>query len=413
MHSRLKEFLHKESSVGILLMLATVLAIVFANTALHDFYKYILETPFEVRLGRHLHIAKPLLLWVNDGLMAIFFLLVGLEVKREMLVGQLSSRAQVVLPGIAAIGGMVMPALCYVLFNFGDVQALNGWAIPAATDIAFALGVLALLGDRVPSSMKIFLLALAIMDDLGAIVIIALFYSGDLSTGMLLLSAGCLALLVLLNLFRVENIAAYGLVGVFLWIFVLKSGVHATLAGVALAFAIPMKSRTEGRQAPAQKLEHDLHPLVNFVILPVFAFANAGIPLAGMKLGDLFHPVPLGIMAGLVVGKLVGVYGASILAVRLGFAGMPVGANSRHLLGVSALCGIGFTMSLFIGGLAFEHVGGDAASYLLSHRLGIIGGSLVAGLLGCAILWNASGAGSFAATSTSAPPVGDAGRSDA
>ncbi|RME32371.1 MAG: hypothetical protein D6794_12705, partial [Deltaproteobacteria bacterium] len=202
------------------------------------------------------------------------------------------------------------------------------------------------------------------------------------------------------------------LVGLFLWIFVLKSGVHATLAGVALAFAIPMKSRTGGT-SPAQKLEHDLHAVVNFAILPVFAFANAGIPLAGMKLGDLFHPVPLGIMAGLVVGKLVGVYGASTLAIRLGFASMPVGANARHLLGVAALCGIGFTMSLFIGGLAFEHVGGDAASYLLSHRLGIIGGSLVAGLLGCAILWNASGAGSFAATSTSAPPVGDAGRSDA
>ncbi|RME39662.1 MAG: Na+/H+ antiporter NhaA, partial [Deltaproteobacteria bacterium] len=230
MHSRLKEFLHKESSVGILLMLATVLAIVFANSALHDAYQYILDTPFEVRLGRHLHIAKPLLLWINDGLMAIFFLLVGLEVKREMLVGRLSSRAQVVLPAIAALGGMVMPALCYVVFNLGDTQALNGWAIPAATDIAFALGVLALLGDRVPSSLKIFLLALAIMDDLGAIVIIALFYSGDLSTGMLLLSAGCLGVLVLLNLFRVENLAVYGLVGLFLWIFVLKSGVHATLA---------------------------------------------------------------------------------------------------------------------------------------------------------------------------------------
>jgi len=389
MRSKFEEFLHKESSVGILLMVATVLAMIFANSSLQVVYDYILETPFEVRLGRYIHIAKPLLLWVNDGLMAVFFLLVGLEVKREVMVGQLSSREQIILPGVAALGGMVAPALCYVLINVGNASALNGWAIPAATDIAFALGVLALLGDRVPSSLKIFLLALAIMDDLGAIVIIALFYSGDLSAGMLLMSAICLVLLFLLNRFRVENIAAYIWVGAFLWIFVLKSGVHATLAGVALAFAIPLKSHKKEDFSPAGKLEHDLHPWVSFLILPVFAFANAGIPMEGMGFGDLFHTVPLGIMIGLVVGKLAGVYGCSALAVKAGIAQMPEGAGNRHLFGVAALCGIGFTMSLFIGGLAFEHVGGDAEAYLLSHRLGILSGSLIAGLLGYFILLTA------------------------
>lgn len=389
MKTAIKEFLHKESSIGILLMVATVLAMIFANSPLHVVYDFFLETPFEVRLGRQIHIAKPLLLWVNDGLMAIFFLLVGLEVKREVLVGQLSSRAKIILPGVAAVGGMIAPALCYVLINVGDSAALNGWAIPAATDIAFALGVLALLGDRVPSSLKIFLLALAIMDDLGAIVIIALFYSGDLSTNMLVLAHVCLVVLFLLNRFKVTRMAAYITVGVFLWIFVLKSGVHATLAGVALAFAIPLKDPKDENHSPAEHLEHALHPWVSFLILPVFAFANAGIPLAGMGVSDLFAAVPLGIMLGLVVGKLAGVYGFSTLAVKLGFAQMPDGATGRHLFGVAALCGIGFTMSLFIGGLAFEHVGGDAESYMMTHRLGILCGSLIAGLLGYFILLTA------------------------
>ncbi len=385
MKSALKKFLHKDSSVGILLMVATLLAMVFANSPLQGLHGFILETPLEIRLGQHTQIIKPLLLWINDGLMAIFFLLIGLEVKREVLVGQLSSRTQIMLPAIAAVGGMVVPALCYVLINVGDAAALNGWAIPAATDIAFALGVLALLGDRVPASLKIFLLALAIIDDLGAIIIIAIFYSGDLSISMLTLAAICLGILVLLNRFRVERIAVYIVVGIFLWIFVLKSGVHATLAGVALAFAIPLTSR-EKNHSPLEQLEHALHPWVSFLILPVFAFANAGIPLAGMGFGDLFAAVPLGIMLGLVVGKLVGVYGCSMLAVKFGFAQMPTGATSRHLLGVAALCGIGFTMSLFIGGLAFEHVGGDAEAYMMTHRIGILSGSLIAGLLGYFIL---------------------------
>lgn len=382
----IKEFMKKESSVGILLMMATVLAMIFANSPLQPIYDFFLETPFEIKLGRHIHIAKPLLLWINDGLMAVFFFLIGLEVKREVLIGQLSSRAQITLPAIAAVGGMLCPALVYVLINAGDAEALNGWAIPAATDIAFALGILALLGDRVPASLKIFLLALAIMDDIGAIVIIAIFYSGDLSSGMLTMAAVCLVLLVILNRLKVENIAPYLWVGAFLWIFVLKSGVHATLAGVALAFAIPLHSKKNPGYSPLEHLEHELHPWVNYLILPVFAFANAGISMAGTSPGDLFQAVPLGIMFGLVFGKLAGIYGFSAAAVKMGIAKMPEQATHQHLLGVAALCGIGFTMSLFIGGLAFEHVGGDAGTYLTTHRLGILSGSLIAGIAGYLIL---------------------------
>ncbi len=382
----IKEFLKKESSVGILLMVATLLALVFANTPLHVIYDFFLETPLEIRLGRHIHIAKPLLLWINDGLMAVFFFFIGLEVKREVLVGQLSTREQVILPGIAALGGMVVPALIYILINIGDATALNGWAIPAATDIAFALGILALLGSRVPASLKIFLLALAIMDDLGAIVIIALFYSGDLSTWMLVLAAICLIVLTVLNRRGVESTAPYLWVGAFLWIFVLKSGVHATLAGVALALFIPMQSRKDPNFSPLKSIEHGLHPWVNYLILPVFAFANAGISFSDMGIGDLFHPVPMGIMLGLVVGKLVGVYGFSMAAIKMGLAELPEKATPRHLLGVAVLCGVGFTMSLFIGGLAFEHTGGDAVSYLSTHRLGILTGSLIAGIAGYMIL---------------------------
>jgi NhaA family Na+:H+ antiporter len=387
MNTWLKNFLKQDASVGILLMVATVLAMLFANSPLHPVYEYFLDTPLEIRLGRQIHIAKPLLLWINDGLMAVFFFLIGLEVKREVLIGRLSSRAQIILPGIAALGGMIVPALIYVIINAGDASAMNGWAIPAATDIAFALGVLALLGDRVPSSLKIFLLALAIMDDLGAIVIIALFYSGDLSLSMLGLAAICLVLLVIFNRLHLDNIAPYLWVGALLWIFVLKSGVHATLAGVALAFAIPLHSKKNPEYSPLEYFEHELHPWVNFMILPLFAFANAGLPLTGMGIGDLFSPVPLGIMLGLVVGKLVGVYGFSTLAIKLGIAGMPAQATSRQLLGVAVLCGIGFTMSLFIGGLAFEHIGaGDAESYLMTHRIGILSGSLIAGIAGYLIL---------------------------
>lgn len=386
MRDFLKAFFKKESSIGILLMIATLLAMLFANTPLHFIYDHLLDTPLEIRVGNYIHIAKPLLLWINDGLMAVFFFLIGLEVKREVMVGKLSSREQIILPGIAAVAGMLTPALVYVLINFGDSTALNGWAIPAATDIAFALGVLALLGDRAPSSLRIFLLALAIIDDLGAIVIIALFYSGDLSITMLVLSVICLTILVILNRLRIQKITPYLWVGVFLWIFVLKSGVHATLAGVALAFAIPLNSKSDPDYSPLRYLEHEMHPWVNFFILPVFAFANAGIPFDGMGISALFHAVPLGIMLGLIVGKLVGVYGSSVFAIKMGWAKMPDNATSWHLFGVAALCGIGFTMSLFIGGLAFEHVGGDATVYLSTHRIGILAGSLISGIAGYLII---------------------------
>ena len=389
MRETVAAFLRKESAVGILLMIATLAAMGFANSPLRSLYDLMLQTPLEVRLG-DIEVAKPLLLWINDGLMAVFFLLIGLEVKREILVGQLSSRDQIILPGIAALGGMLVPALIYVAINVGDRTALSGWAIPAATDIAFALGILALVGDRVPSSLKIFLLALAIIDDLGAIVIIALFYSGDVSGTMLLLALLCIALLVLLNRLGVENLAPYIWVGAFLWLFVLKSGVHATLAGVALAFAIPLQGRKNPDHSPLESLEHALHPWVSFWILPVFAFANAGIPLAGMTPGDLFHPVPLGIMLGLVIGKLAGVFGFSAAAIRLGWARLPDQGSWRQLFGVSVLCGIGFTMSLFIGGLAFEHTGGDVECCLFSHRIGILSGSLISGIFGYLILKNAS-----------------------
>lgn len=375
-----KEFLKLESSSGILLIFATLLAMIAANTPLSGLYESLLKIPIEIRLGG-LEIAKPMLLWVNDGLMAIFFLLIGLEVKREILEGELSSLSQVVLPGIAALGGMLVPALFYVYLNLGDSTALNGWAIPAATDIAFALGILALLGKRVPTSLKIFLLALAIIDDLGAIVIIAIFYSGDLSMVSLVLAAFCLAILVILNIRNVTSIAAYMIVGVILWVCVLKSGVHATLAGVAVAFTIPLKGKDE--EHPLEHLEHSLHPWVAFAILPVFAFANAGVPLEGMGLKDIFQPVPLGILLGLVIGKQIGVFGFSWVSIRLGFAKIPDGANSLQLYGVSTLCGIGFTMSLFIGSLAFEHTGGE---YLMTYRIGILAGSLIAAVLGYLLL---------------------------
>jgi len=377
----IKSLVDKETIGGVLLIIATLLAMLVANSPLRSWYDELLSLPIEIRVGA-LEIAKPMLLWVNDGLMALFFLLIGLEVKREFFIGHLSSREQMVLPGIAAIGGMLVPALIYVAITRDDPLALHGWAIPAATDIAFALGVLALLGERVPVSLKVFLMALAIMDDLGAIVIIALFYSGDLSGQMLLLAFISILALFILNRCRVTSIAPYVTVGALLWVFVLESGVHATLAGVVIAFTVPLHGRGEGA-GPLETLEHDLQPWVNFAILPVFAFANAGLSLAGMGLSEFFEPVSLGIVLGLVVGKLVGVFGFSWLSIKLGLARLPHRSTFAQLFGVAALCGIGFTMSLFIGGLAFEHSGTD---YLLAYRVGILTGSLVAALLGLLLL---------------------------
>jgi Na+:H+ antiporter, NhaA family len=381
MRSLLKSFVNKETSGGVLLIMATLLAMLVANSPLRPWYDDLLNLPIEIRVGA-LEIAKPMLLWINDGLMALFFLLIGLEVKREFLIGHLSSREQMVLPGIAAVGGMLVPALIYVAVNLGDSRALDGWAIPAATDIAFALGVLALLGERVPVALKIFLMALAIMDDLGAIVIIALFYSGDLSTGMLVMAGIFLLVLLVLNRLQVDRLSLYLVVGVALWVCVLKSGVHATLAGVAVALFIPLRARPDGEKL-LEQLEHSIHPWATYFILPCFAFANAGVSLTGMGFDAILQPVSLGITLGLVVGKLCGVFGFSLLGIKLGLARLPDRVSFAQLFGVSALCGIGFTMSLFIGGLAFEHSG---TNDLLVYRVGILLGSLLAALLGVAIL---------------------------
>ena len=380
--SIIKEFFKLESAGGILLMLAAILAMICANTPLSAYYDLLLSVPVEIRVG-NLEIAKPLLLWINDGLMALFFFLVGLELKRELLEGELSDRRNIVLPGVGAVGGMLVPALVYVFINWGDSVALKGWAIPAATDIAFALGVLSLLGSRVPISLKIFLTSLAIFDDVGAIVVIALFYTSKISLTALLVAAGCLAVLFILNRRHVEAKSVYVIVGLIMWVATLKSGVHATLAGVALAMFIPLKSKTNPQTSPLKDMEHDLHMAVAFFVLPVFAFANAGISLAGVGVDQLFDDVPLGIALGLFAGKQIGIFGLCWLAVKLNLARLPQGMSWPSLYGTAALCGIGFTMSLFIGSLAFEETG---VNLLFDERLGIILGSLASGLLGFLIL---------------------------
>ncbi|SHJ55441.1 sodium/proton antiporter, NhaA family [Malonomonas rubra DSM 5091] len=377
-----RNFLKLESASGLLLISAMLLALLFANTPLNWLYTGLLQTHVEFQVGA-LELAKPLLLWINDGLMAIFFLLIGLEVKREILEGELSSLPKIALPGIAAIGGMLVPALIYLWLNWSDPIALQGWAIPAATDIAFALGIMALLGNKVPASLKLFLLTLAILDDLGAIVIIALFYTADLSVASLVLAALAILGLFLLNRSGVTRIAAYMVLGVFLWICVLKSGVHATLAGVVLAFAVPLRTQNQQGKSPLRHLEHSLHPWVAFGILPLFAFANAGISLAGLSLNDLLSPLPLGIAAGLFVGKPLGIFVFSWLGVRLGFARLPQGVTWLEFLGMAVLCGIGFTMSLFIATLA---LGGMSSEMAESARLGVLLGSLVSALSGYFLL---------------------------
>ncbi|MGD2044695.1 MAG: Na+/H+ antiporter NhaA [Gemmatimonadota bacterium] len=378
----LREFLRLEASGGLVLMAAAVLAMVVANSPLSDIYQAGLGLLFEVRLGSFV-ISKPLLLWINDGLMAIFFLLVGLELKREVFEGQLSTIASASLPAFAAVGGMAVPALVYAGFNWDDPVAMKGWAIPSATDIAFALGILSLLGDRVPPALKAFLLSVAVFDDLGAIVIIALFYTSELSLLALAVAATGLAALFALNRMRVTELAAYVLIGVVLWVSVLKSGVHATLAGVALAVFIPLRGHPGKASSPVDRLEHALHPWVAFAILPLFAFANAGVSLAGLSLSDLLQPVPLGIAAGLFAGKVIGIGALCAIAVGLGLAALPGGLRWSHIVGVSFLCGVGFTMSLFIASLAFEQGG---TQYPGVERLGILVGSIVSGLLGYWIL---------------------------
>ncbi|AXE99236.1 Na+/H+ antiporter NhaA [Paraburkholderia hospita] len=374
------EFLRLESAGGLLLAAAAGLALICSNTPLRSAYDDLLKIPVEVRVGSFA-LAKPLLMWVDDGLMAVFFLLIGLEVKREVIEGELSTPAQVVLPVAAGLAGMVVPALIYLLVNRGSDATLNGWAIPTATDIAFAIGILSLLGNRVPVSLKVFLTAVAIADDLGAITIIALFYTAGLSILMLLFAALAIAVLIGLNVLKVTRIAPYMVVGVILWVFVLKSGVHATLAGVAVAFAVPLTTLDSEGKAPLHRIEHGLHPWVAFGILPIFAFANAGVPFAGVTLAALAQPLPLGIAAGLFIGKLVAVCGASAVLIGLRQATLPEGASWRQLAGVAALCGVGFTMSLFIGSLAFE-----SPEYSTPVRLGVIVGSMLSGVTGYLLL---------------------------
>ena len=374
----IREFLKLESASGILLIGAMVLALICANTPLAGLYDLFLQTRVAVEVGA-LHLGKPLLLWINDGLMAVFFLLVGLEVKREVLDGELSSLPQIALPAVAAVGGMLVPALIYVWFNSADQVALKGWAIPAATDIAFALGILALLGKGVPNSLKLFLLTLAILDDLGAIVIIALLFTSDLSMLSLALAAVAILALIVMNRLGVTRLAPYMVVGVFLWICVLKSGVHATLAGVVLAFAIPLRAHDAHDHSPLRHLEHSLHPWVAFAILPLFAFANAGVSFAGMSVLSLFEPLPMGIAAGLFFGKQFGIAGFSWLAVKLRLASLPAGIRWREFYGMAILCGIGFTMSLFIASLALEGAGDAAAT---NARLGVLLGSFASSVCG-------------------------------
>lgn len=376
--STIARFLKLESAGGIILMFTAVLAIIIANTPLSVYYNLLLDTPVQIKIGAF-EIDKPLLLWVNDGLMAVFFFLVGLELKREILEGELSDPKNIILPGLGAIGGMAVPAAIYLIFNHSDPVAVKGWAIPAATDIAFALGVLMLLGKRVPIALKVLLTSLAIFDDIGAIIIIALFYTSKISITALIFAAICLPILYFMNRRGVVSRSPYILVGLLVWVGLLKSGVHATLGGVILALFIPIKDPSDPKASPLKSLEHDLHSVVAFFILPVFAFANAGLNLTEVSLEVMLHDVPVGVALGLFLGKPIGIFGLCAAAVALGWISFPKGMNYLSLLGVSALCGIGFTMSLFIGSLAFEETG---VNLLFDERLGIIVGSLASGILG-------------------------------
>jgi len=378
----IREFLRLESASGMVLFAAGVLAVLVANSPLAGAYAAFLDMPLTIRLGSF-GLDKPLLLWINDLLMAIFFLLVGLEIKREIVVGELSDPARIALPAIAALGGMLVPAAIYASLNASDPVGSRGWAIPSATDIAFALGLLSLFGARVPLGLKILLMTLAVLDDLGAIVIIALFYTNDLSWIALASAAAAVVFLAALNRAGVMRIAAYVLVGAVLWICVLKSGVHATLAGVVTALFIPARGAQGSATSPLMTLEHALHPWVAYAILPVFAFANAGVSLAGLRFRDLLEPVPLGIALGLFVGKQIGVFGFSWLALALGWARLPQGVTRAQIYGISVLCGIGFTMSLFIASLAFDT--GDAVP-VATDRLGVLVGSLVSAAVGYLLL---------------------------
>ncbi|MDO6589191.1 Na+/H+ antiporter NhaA [Loktanella sp. D2R18] len=383
LRAALDRFFRHDAFGGILLMASAVAALIVANSALAPYYDRFLGAYLAITVNGE-GLEKPAILWINDGLMAIFFFLIGLELKREILEGKLKNPRDVILPGMAAVGGMIVPAVVFIIFNWGNAATINGWAIPAATDIAFALGVLALVGTRAPASLKVFLLTLAILDDLGAIVIIALFYTADLKVDYLFLAILPLIGLIVLNARGAHRLAPAILLGAIMWFFVLKSGVHATLAGVITAFLIPMTDRYG--KSPLHALEHGLTPYVLYLIVPIFAFANAGVVLTGLSFSDLFAPLPLGIALGLILGKQIGVFGVSFAMVKLGFARLPHGASWAHIYGIACLAGIGFTMSLFIGSLSF-----DDPELMNQVRLGVLSGSLVSGVLGYAILMLASG----------------------
>ncbi|HET7561578.1 MAG TPA: Na+/H+ antiporter NhaA [Rhodanobacteraceae bacterium] len=376
---RIRDFMDSEAAGGLILMAVAALALVVANSPLAPAYFDILKFHAGPLSVQH---------WVNDGLMAVFFLLVGLEIKREVLDGELASWPQRILPGVCALGGVLVPALIFVAFNYADSETLRGWAVPTATDIAFALGVLSLLGKRVPVSLKIFLTALAIIDDLGAVLIIAVFYTSELAVPYLIGALAVVALLVVLNRCKVRVLWPYLLLGVILWVLVLKSGVHATLAGVALALTLPLDatgpdaSSDRTSNSPLLRAEHALQRVVPLVIIPIFGFANAGLSFAGIGVHQLVAPLTLGVAGGLLVGKIIGVFGVAVLAVKLGFARLPEAANWVQMLGIAALCGIGFTMSLFIGTLAFANhpVLQDEV------KIGILGASLIAGAAGWLVL---------------------------
>ena len=378
----LTRLIQHEAFAGVLMILAAVLALIFANTALSGAYYGFLNTKVSLLING-IGLTKPLLLWINDGLMAMFFFLIGLELKREMVEGRLKNPRDVMLPGVAAIGGMLAPMAVFLLLTAGNPELTSGWAIPAATDIAFAVGVLALLGKRIPSSLKIFLLTLAILDDMGAILIIALFYGSGVDTGYLGMALVPLAGLIALNLRGTHRIAPFMLLGAIMWFFVLKSGIHPTVAGVVTAFTIPLKDRFG--KSPLHSLEHNLHPYVIYGIAPIFALANAGIDLSGISMSDFLSPLPLGIAAGLFIGKQIGVFGATWLLVKSGIAKLPHGANWMMVWGISMLAGIGFTMSLFIGSLSFE---GDAMMNMV--RLGVMTGSVLSAVAGYLVLKRAT-----------------------
>ena len=385
-----RNFFKMEAAGGIMLAVAAAVALIIANTDLYGFYDYVLHDIYfrigfdDKQAGFDHEIRKSVLHMINDGFMAIFFFLVGLEIKREIVSGELSTRSRALLPAIAAVGGMVIPALIYVAVNWNSPEDLAGWAIPAATDIAFALGVLSLLGSKAPVRLKILLTAIAVIDDLGAIIIIALFYTTNLSIAPLYVAGVALLALLWLNRRNVCMTGPYVVIGLILWAAVLESGVHATLAGVVTAMFIPMVSKKDETNRPLARLEHALHPWVAFVILPIFAFANAGVPFAGMNLHSLIEPVTLGIILGLVVGKQLGIFATLWLSIKLGLSPMVKGVRWIHLYAVSVLCGIGFTMSLFIGGLAFEDIHHQA-----SIRLGVLVGSIISATIGFLILYYA------------------------